>query len=143
MLHGVDMTVDNNPFEAGLDRFVYLDSPGYVAAGPLRRLRDQGTPRVIVGFRMLERAIPRHGYAIYPGRQADSSTRQSSDGGDPRRPAGVVTSGTHSPTLDADIGMGYVDRALASPGTGLEIDVRGRLAAAETVPLPFYSRRRS
>jgi aminomethyltransferase len=127
MLHGVDMTVDNNPFEAGLDRFVHLDSPGYVAARALRRLRDQGPARSIAGFRMLDRAIPRHGYAIFTA----------------RRQVGIVTSGTHSPTLDADIGMGYVDRAFSTPGTRIEIDVRGRPVGAETVPLPFYSRRRS
>ena len=127
MLHGVDMTVDNNPFEAGLERFVHLDSPGYVAGDALRRIKANGTPRVIAGLRMLERAIPRHGHVVYDG------------GGQ----VGVITSGTHSPTLDADIGMGYVDRAFSSPGTKLKIDVRGRMASAETVPLPFYSRKRN
>jgi aminomethyltransferase len=141
MLHGVDMTVDNNPIEAGLERFVYLDSPGYVAAGALRQLRERGTPRVIVGIRMLERAIPRHGYAIFAGRGAAVGPSEGGSEGDVQ--VGVVTSGTHSPTLDADIGMGYVDRAFSTPGTRLEIDVRGRRAGAGTVPLPFYSRRRS
>jgi aminomethyltransferase len=55
---------------------------------------------------------------------------------------GIVTSGTHSPTLDANIGMGYVDRDLSNEGSRFEIDVRGRLVEAEVVPLPFYSRKR-
>jgi aminomethyltransferase len=130
MLHGVDMTVENNPFEAGLGRFVHLESPGYVAAGALKRMSAEGTQRVIAGLRVLERAIPRHGHTIHPG------------GGDGKQ-VGIVTSGTHSPTLDADIGMGYVDRTFASPGTKLKIDVRGRRVDAEVVPLPFYARRRS
>lgn len=130
MLHGVDMTVDNNPYEAGLERFVHLDSPGYVAADALKRIRAQGARRVIAGLRMLERAIPRHGHTIH------------SEGADGRQ-VGIVTSGTHSPTLDADIGMGYVDRTLVSPGTKLKIDVRGRRVDAEVVSLPFYARRRS
>ena len=54
-----------------------------------------------------------------------------------------MTSGTHSPTLDDNIGMGYVDRGLSDEGTRFEIDVRGRLVEAEVVPLPFYSRKRS
>ncbi|MBI2965099.1 MAG: glycine cleavage system aminomethyltransferase GcvT [Chloroflexi bacterium] len=130
MLHGVDMTVENNPHEAGLDRFVRLDSPGYVAADALKRIGAEGTLRVIVGLRMLERAIPRHGHTIHSG------------GGNGTQ-VGIVTSGTHSPTLDADIGMGYVDRTLASPGTELKIDVRGRQVDAEVASLPFYARKRS
>lgn len=127
LLHGNDMTVENNPFEAGLDRFVHLDSPGYVAADALRRIRDEGTPRVLVGFNMIGRGIPRHGLDI------------QEDG----RVIGQVTSGTHSPTLDANIGMGYVERQYAEPSTRFEIDVRGRLVEAEVVPLPFYSPGRS
>ena len=126
MLHGNDMTVDNNPYEAGLERFTYIDTPGYVAGDALRAIRDGGTPRVMVGFRMVGRGIPRHGLAVVKGGEQ----------------IGAVTSGTHSPTLDANIGMGYVDRTLSSEGTRFDIDVRGRLVEAEVVSLPFYSRKR-
>ncbi|MBI4305751.1 MAG: glycine cleavage system aminomethyltransferase GcvT [Chloroflexi bacterium] len=122
MLHGVDMTVENNPIEAGLERFLYLDGSGYVAGQALKRIKSEGTRRIIAGFRTSGRAIPRHGQNVLK------------DG----KPVGIVTSGTHSPTLDSDIGMGYVDRICAAPGTRLQIDVRGRLADAEVVPLPFY-----
>ncbi len=126
MLHGTDMDRDNNPFEAGLERFVHLDSPGYVPAEALRRLKVSGTPQVIAGFKMVGRGIPRRGQSILKDGEV----------------VGRVTSGTHSPTLDANIGMGYVDRRFATPSTRFDIDVRGRLVEAETVPLPFYSRRR-
>lgn len=126
MLHGNDMTVDNNPYEAGLERFTYIDTPGYVAGNALRAIRDAGTPRVMVGFRMVGRGIPRHGLAVMK------------DGGR----IGTVTSGTHSPTLDANIGMGYVDRTLSAEGTRFDIDVRGRLVEAEVVSMPFYHRER-
>jgi aminomethyltransferase len=56
---------------------------------------------------------------------------------------GEVTSGSVSPTLDMNIGMGYVPISLSDGGTRLQIDVRGRLIEAEIVPLPFYSRRKS
>ncbi len=127
MLHGNDMTIDNNPYEAGLERFTYIDTPGYIAGEALKAIRDAGTPRVIAGFRMVGRGIPRHGLAVIK------------DG----KEVGIVTSGTHSPTLDDNIGMGYVDRDLSNEGTRFEIDVRGRLVEAEVVPLPFYSRKRS
>jgi len=127
MLHGNDMTVDNNPYEAGLERFTYIDTPGYIAGESLAAIRDAGTARVIVGFRMVGRGIPRHGLAVL---------KEGTE-------VGIVTSGTHSPTLDDNIGMGYVDRGLSDEGTRFEIDVRGRLVEAEVVPLPFYSRKRS
>ena len=50
---------------------------------------------------------------------------------------GVVTSGGFSPVLNAPISMGYVDAALAEPGTGLELMIRGQARAATVVPLPF------
>jgi len=127
MLHGNDMMVENNPYEAGLERFTYIETPGYIAGEALKAIRDAGTPRVITGFRMVGRGIPRHGLAVI------------NDGEE----VGIVTSGTHSPTLHDNIGMGYVDRDFANEGTRFEIDVRGRLVEAEVVPLPFYSRKRS
>lgn len=126
MLHGNDMTADNNPYEAGLERFTHIETPGYIAGDALAAIRDAGTARVITGFRMVGRGIPRHGLSVIKD----------------EKEVGIVTSGTHSPTLDANIGMGYVDRGLSDEGTRFEIDVRGRLVEAEVVPLPFYSRPR-
>lgn len=124
LLHGNDMTVEENPYEAGLERFVYLDSPGYIATEALRAIREAGPKKRLTGFRMTGRGIARHGHPILSG----------------GRRIGTVTSGTHSPTLDANIGMGYVDPEYAEPSTAIEIDVRGRMVAAETAPLPFYRR---
>jgi aminomethyltransferase len=58
------------------------------------------------------------------------------------KPAGVVTSGTHTPFLKKAIGMAYVPIALSPVSTEIEIDVRGRLSKARVVPLPFYKRAR-
>ena len=52
--------------------------------------------------------------------------------------AGVVTSGTLSPCLDIGIGMAYVPAVSATPGTAIEVDVRGRLRAAEVRAKPLY-----
>jgi len=73
-----------------------------------------------VAFRALERGVPRAGMPILP--------------------AGVVTSGTMSPSLGVGIGMGYVPVGSAMPGTRLEIDVRGRRLAAEVARKPLYSK---
>lgn len=124
MLHGNDMTVENNPYEAGLAWTIKLDKPDYIPGEALSKIATTGTENVIAGLKMTGRAIPRHGMTIIDGDET----------------AGTVTSGTHSPTLDADIGMGYVPRRLAEPGTPIQIDVRGRNVTAEIVEMPFYKR---
>ena len=73
---------------------------------------------------MLDRNIPRHGYAVV----------------EHGRPVGTVTSGNVSFTLGYNVGMAYVPPALAAPGTRLGVDVRGTAAPAEVVALPFYKR---
>lgn len=122
MLHGSDMTVDNNPYEAGLRWTVRPNRSEYIAGEALRTIRDNGTPRRIAGFVMRSRGIARHGHSIHV------------DGEE----VGVVTSGTHSPTLGAAIAMGYIDTAHIEIGTEVQIDVRGRTVDAEVVELPFY-----
>ena len=122
MLHGSDMTVDNNPYEAGLRWTVRPNRAEYIAGDALRRIRDEGTPRGIAGFVMKSRGIARHGHTIHVN-------------GDE---VGVVTSGTHSPTLGVAIAMGYIDIAHSEIGTAVQIDVRGRKVEAEVVQLPFY-----
>ena len=129
LLHGNDMSVDVNPYEAALDRFVEADREDYVAGAALRTIRDTGTSRRIVGFRMLERGIARQGYSIL-----DKESQES---------IGQVTSGAPSPTLDTNIGLGYVPTKFAEPGTLLSIEIRGRPTAAEVTALPFYLRSRS
>ena len=122
MLHGSDMTVENNPYEAGLRWTVRPNRAEYIAGEALRKIRDEGTPRRIAGFVMRSRGIARHGHSINVN-------------GDE---VGVVTSGTHSPTLGVAIAMGYIDIAQSEIGTAVQIDVRGRMVDAEVVKLPFY-----
>lgn len=122
MLHGNDLTEETNPIEAGLGWTLDLDRPGYIAADALKGIEQEGTEQILVGFQMTGQGIPRHDMTI---RRAD-------------RDVGVVTSGTHSPTLDSNIGIGYVERQFAEAGTTLEIDVRGRAVEAEVTDLPFY-----
>ena len=73
--------------------------------------------------------------ATLPGGRWASATRAVS-----ARPTGVVTSGTHSPTLGKAIAMAYVAPGDGEPGTILDVEVREQPVAAEVVPLPFYRR---
>ena len=118
-LHGNDIGPDTDPVSAGLGWTCALEKE-FTGAKAIRRVKEQGPERRLVAFVMDEAAIPRQGMAIANG--------------------GEVTSGTHSPTLDVGIGMGYVPAEQSEPGTKLTIDVRGRPRAARIVAKPFYRR---
>jgi aminomethyltransferase len=118
-LHGNDIGPQWDAISSGLAWACALDT-GFTGAGRLREAAERGPERRLVPFRMVDRAIPRQGMAIAGG--------------------GEVTSGSHSPLLDAGIGLGYVPAAAAAVGTELEIDVRGRPRRAEIVQKPFYKR---
>jgi aminomethyltransferase len=127
LLHGNDMDLSVNPYEAGLDRFVDPDRDGYIPGATLRSIRDAGPDRVLVGFNIIGRGIARHGYPITDG----------------SKQIGEVSSGSVSPTLDRNIGLGYVPTGFSAPGSRFDIDIRGRGVAAEVTPLPFYSRKKT
>ena len=122
-LHGNDIGPTTTPVEAGLDRFAKLDHD-FVGADVVRRQLEEGTARKLVGINVDGRSIARSGYSLI------------SDG----KVVGSVTSGTHSPTLDRVIAMGYLDSEAALSGREIFVDIRGKLAQSEVTDLPFYSR---
>ncbi len=124
-LYGNELGLDTNPYEASLGRVVKLGKPGpFVGRAALEKVSRDGVSRRLVGLMLRERGIARHGYPILV------------DGA----PAGIVTSGTQSPTLGQAIAMAYVPTAQADPGTMVAVEIRGAPVAAEVVPLPFYKR---
>ena len=124
-LHGNDIDTSTNPYEAGLGGFVEPDRDGYPPGAALRRLRGEPPSRRLVGFKMLARGVARQGYPIL-----------SEDG----RRIGEATSGGPSPTLGANIGMGYVASEFSRPGTRIGVEIRGRAVDARVASLPFYRR---
>ncbi len=125
-LYGNDIDTSTNPYEARLGRFVEPDREGYLAGEELRQLRlEWPHERRLTGFRVSGRGIARPGYKILDGEWA----------------IGLVTSGGPSPTLDLNIGMGYVPTVHSEPETLLDVEIRGRPVEVWTVPLPFYRRR--
>ena len=118
-LYGNDLSVDRNPIEAGLGWCCKLDT-GFIGADALR---DVDPVDALVPFAFTGPGIPRQGNTVH------------TEAG-----AGVVTSGTLSPCLDTGIGMAYVPRAAAGPGTPIEGDVRGKLRIAEVREKPLYSK---
>ena len=123
-LHGSEISASHNPYEANLARFVDADREEYVAKEALTAIRNSKSNKVLVGFIVNGKRVARHGYSII---------RNS-------KQIGQVTSGTFSPTLDMNIGMGYVPNVYSYEGCGFGVDIRGTLVEARVVSLPFYTR---
>ena len=123
-LYGNDLNDETSPLEAGLGWVVKFDGGDFIGRQALLNQRDAGLTRKLVGFVMIGRGIPRHGYPIL-----DPTTGNK---------IGEVTSGTVGPTVGKNIGLGYVPAALARAGTRLLVDCRGKRTEAEVVEGPFY-----
>jgi aminomethyltransferase len=123
-LYGNDMDETTTVLEADLGWIVGWKKAGFLGSDVLHRQKAEGVARKLVGFEMLERAIARHGYDAYVNGEK----------------AGVVTSGTQTPFLKKAIGMAYLPADRTAPGSEFEVDIRGRRAKAQVVPMPFYKR---
>ncbi len=124
-LHGHELDELTTPVEAKLERFVDFDKD-FVGRDTLIRQHQEGTQFTLVGLQMPGRSAPRATYALTVLGQ----------------PAGQVTSGCYSPTLDTSLGMGYVFPEYSRPGTVLELDKRGLIEEITVTNLPHYRRPR-
>ncbi|HEY9123085.1 MAG TPA: glycine cleavage system aminomethyltransferase GcvT [Bacteroidales bacterium] len=123
-LYGNDIDDTTSPIEAGLGWITkFTDSKDFVDKELLLKQKNVGISKKLVGFEMVDKAIPRHGYNI-----TDESGKA----------IGIVTSGTMSPTMKIGIGMGYVPTALAEVGSTVYVEIRGKLQKAKVVKMPFY-----
>lgn len=122
-LYGNDLDDTTSPIEAGLGWITkFVDGKDFTNRAMLEKQKAEGVSRKLVGFEMIDRGIPRHGYSLV-----------DADG----EPIGVVTSGTMSPMRKIGIGMGYVKTEYSKVGTEICIDMRGRKLKAVVVKPPF------
>lgn len=132
-LYGNELSLDTDPYAAGLGRVVKLDKEApFVGRAALERVAAAAPRRRLVGLILRQRGIARHGYPVFVPSERPAD----------RPAAGQVTSGTLSPTLGQAIAMAYVPADQAAPATMLEVGIREARVPAEVVPLPFYRRPR-
>ncbi|MBC7947495.1 MAG: glycine cleavage system aminomethyltransferase GcvT [Chitinophagaceae bacterium] len=120
-LYGNDIDDKTSPLEAGLS-WITKFTKNFTARDIFEEQKKAGVDRKLVGFEMIEKGIPRHGYEI-----KDHAGEV----------IGVVTSGTQSPSLGKAIGMGYVRTVFAGIGTDIYIKVRDKLLQAKVSKIPF------
>jgi aminomethyltransferase len=123
-LYGNDIDDTTSPLEAGLG-WITKFTKDFTNSSNIKKQKEEGVRKKLVGFKMIDKGIPRHDYLI---KDATGNT------------IGKVTSGTMSPMLGIGIGLGYVTTELSSPGSEIFIDVRGRALKAEVTKLPFISK---
>ena len=123
-LYGNDINDTTSPLEAGLGWITKFEKE-FTNSENLKKQKEAGVTKKLVGFEMIDRGIPRHDYEI-----ADANGNV----------VGIVTSGTQSPTLGIAIGMGYVPTALATPESEIYIRIRNKDIKAKVVKLPFLKK---
>jgi len=97
----------------------------FVGREVLEGIDRKNLPRKLVGFRMLDGGIPRHGCPV----QVDGET------------VGEVTSGARAPSVGKVVGLAYIDAPHYKRKTVVEIEIRGRLKKAKVIRTPFYRRK--
>lgn len=121
-LYGNDIDDTTSPLEAGLGWITKLKKDDFIAKDILVAQKAEGIKRKLVGFEMVEKGIPRHGYKIQDGEGNE---------------IGHVTSGTQSPSLSKAVGLGYVTKPNNVEGTEINIMIRDKAVRAKVVKIPF------
>ena len=124
-LYGHELNAERTPIEAGLGMFVSLDKGEFNGRDIIAEQKASGAKQKLVGFSMIERGVARAGYVL------------EKDG----RVIGEVTTGSFSPTLKANLGLGYVLKEEAISGSEINVIIRDKGVKAQIVPTPFYKRR--
>lgn len=121
-LYGNDITDETSPIAAGLG-WVTKFTKDFINADALKAEKEQGTHQKLVGFKMMDKGIPRSHYVVFDGDDNE---------------IGEVTSGSMSPSLGYGIGLAYVNKPFHTSGTEIYIGVRNRRLKAEVEKLPLY-----
>ncbi len=124
-LHGNEITVKTNPFEAQLSRFVELDRENYIVNNTLNNIKSQELSKKLIGFEIQGRKIARSHNIIKD---------------DNNNIIGEVTSGTYSPTLNKSIGLGYISNKSLDINSEITIEIRSKNILAKIIKIPFYKR---
>ncbi|MBN8537623.1 MAG: glycine cleavage system aminomethyltransferase GcvT [Deltaproteobacteria bacterium] len=124
-LYGHEIDDQTNPYAAELGWVIKPQAKDFIGKDLLLKGKEKGLEKKLVGFKMKDKGIPRQGYELYSPKN---------------EPIGKVTSGTHSPSLDEPIGIGYVRSEFSGLGQEFYVDIRGRKVLAQVVKTPFLEK---
>jgi aminomethyltransferase len=124
LLYGNDIDETITPLETTIGWTVKFDKDSFIGKEPLLRQKVRGVERKMVGFEMIDRGIPRHGYSVGKGNDI----------------IGKVTSGSFSPSTNKNVGLCLVKTQYAKVGEEFQVQIRNKLYNARVVKTPFYSK---
>jgi aminomethyltransferase len=122
-LYGNDIDDTTSPLEAGLG-WITKFTKDFTNSVNLKKQKEDGVKKKLVGFKMIDKGIPRHDYVL---KDAAGNI------------IGKVTSGTQSPMLSIGIGLGYVTTEFSAPGSEIFVDIRGKALKAVVSKLPLIN----
>jgi aminomethyltransferase len=124
-LYGQELSKDITPIEAGLGFAVKTNKEmDFIGKEVLKKQKEEGTARKLVGIEMMDKGIPRHGYKVFANGEE----------------VGFITTGTQSPTLKKNIGLALMKTEFAGLGSEVEVEIRGKRLKAKVIATPFYKR---
>ena len=123
-LYGHELSEDINPAQTGLSFAIQLKDREFIGRSAIVAAKSNPELTQRVGLEVEGKRAAREGCIV------------SVDG----TSVGTVSSGSFAPTLEKSIAMAYVAPRHASVGTKVSVDIRGTLAPAIVVALPFYQR---
>jgi aminomethyltransferase len=124
-LYGQELNESISPLEAGLGFVVKVEKQvPFIGQEALKKQKEEGIPRKLVGLEMIERGIPRSHYPVYVGEVQ----------------IGEITTGTQSPTLKKNVGLALIRKEYSELGTEVDVEIRGKRVKAKVVATPFYKR---
>ena len=124
-MYGQELSPEITPLEAGIGFAVKLNKEAdFIGKEALKKQKENGVPRKLVGIEMIDRGIPRHDYPVFVGEEQ----------------IGFVTTGTQSPTLNKNIGLALLKAEHAVIGNEIQVEIRGKHLKATVVASPFYKR---
>lgn len=126
-LYGQELSPEITPLEAGIGFAVKLNKEqDFIGKSALKKQKEEGLTRKLVGIEMIDRGIPRHGYEVYANDEK----------------IGFITTGTQSPTLKKNIGLALLNIGYTDVETEVEVEIRNKRLKAKVVPTPFYRRKK-
>lgn len=123
-LYGDELSESITPIEACLGIFVKTDKEEFIGKEVVKKQKEEGAPRKLVGIELHNKAIPRHGYEVFSGDEV----------------IGFVTTGYRCISVDKSVALALVDAKYANMGNSVKIKIRKKVFDGTIVARKFYKK---